>query len=86
MSIRIKVVIEKECSNCKKYKDICVFMKKDKELKTCPRCLEIRNKSVIKTKCPHGRRKNRCKVCGGVSICEHNRVRSYCKDCGGSQI
>ena len=38
------------------------------------------------SKCEHGRRKDRCKDCGGAGICKHNRLRFQCKDCGGSQI
>lgn len=30
----------------------------------------------VARKCPHDRRKSRCKECGGVEICEHDRVRS----------
>ena len=37
-------------------------------------------------KCEHGRRRSRCKDCGGGSICEHGRRRNMCKDCGGSSI
>ena len=37
-------------------------------------------------KCPHNRRRNECKHCGGSSICEHDRIRNSCKECGGSQI
>ena len=36
--------------------------------------------------CEHGRRRSRCKECGGSSICEHGRVRSKCKECGGGSI
>ena len=36
--------------------------------------------------CPHGRRRSRCKDCGGCSICEHGRVRYQCKECGGKGI
>ena len=36
--------------------------------------------------CPHGRRRRRCKDCGGSGICEHGRQRSACKDCGGGSI
>ena len=32
----------------------------------------------VARKCPHDRRKSRCKECGGVEICEHDRVRSRC--------
>ena len=38
------------------------------------------------TPCPHGRRRYRCKECGGSGICEHGRERSICKECGGSGI
>ena len=36
--------------------------------------------------CPHGRRRSRCKECGGSGLCEHGRVRSICKYCGGSGL
>ena len=36
--------------------------------------------------CEHGRRRSRCKECGGSGICEHGRERSQCKECGGSGI
>ena len=36
--------------------------------------------------CSHGRRKSRCKECGGSSICEHNKFKSECKECGGSSL
>ena len=36
--------------------------------------------------CPHGRRRNVCKECGGSGICEHGRERDQCKECGGSGI
>ena len=32
--------------------------------------------------CEHGRRRSRCKECGGASICEHGWERSKCKECG----
>ncbi len=35
-------------------------------------------------KCEHGKRKSRCKECGGSEICPHDRVKSECKECGGS--
>ena len=37
-------------------------------------------------KCPHGKRKSRCKECGGSSICMHGKQKSTCKECGGSSI
>jgi hypothetical protein len=36
--------------------------------------------------CKHGRRKHRCKDCGGSSICPHGREQHVCKDCGGSGL
>ena len=37
--------------------------------------------------CPHQRRRDRCKECGGQSICEeHQRQRSSCKECGGASV
>lgn len=39
-----------------------------------------------KWKCEHGRRRSRCKECGGGSICGHGRVRSTCKECDGGSI
>jgi len=37
-------------------------------------------------RCPHNRRKDRCKECGGASICEHQRQKSKCKECGGKGL
>ena len=31
-----------------------------------------------------GRRRSRCKECGGKGICSHGRVRSQCKECRGA--
>jgi hypothetical protein len=36
------------------------------------------------SKCEHGKRKSRCKECGGSQICEHGKFKSRCKECGGS--
>jgi len=36
--------------------------------------------------CSHGRIKNTCKGCGGISICSHNKRKSQCKDCDGISI
>eukprot|EP00966_Prymnesium_polylepis_P073224 1700263-Prymnesium_polylepis.1 len=40
----------------------------------------------IRILCEHGKRKYRCKDCGGSSICEHGKQKSRCKDCGGSSM
>ena len=37
-------------------------------------------------KCEHGKRKSRCKDCGGKELCEHNREKYRCKDCCGNGI
>ncbi len=37
-------------------------------------------------KCEHGKRKYRCKACGGSSFCEHNKRKTYCETCGGSEL
>ena len=47
---------------------------------------EVRSKCKVCSACPHGRRRSRCKECGGASICEHGRQRSECKECGGASI
>ena len=46
----------------------------------------LRKRGMGKSKCEHGRQRNRCKDCGGSSICEHGRQRYRCKDCGGVGI
>ena len=39
---------------------------------------------VVKSKkCIHGRRKNKCAMCGGKGICPHNREKFYCRECKG---
>ena len=37
-------------------------------------------------KCEHGRRKARCKDCGGSGICEHGKQKASCKDCRGASL
>ena len=47
------------------------------------------NKDINKNKemdCPHGKKRDRCKLCGGMGMCVHGRLKSECKDCGGSGI
>lgn len=36
--------------------------------------------------CPHGKRKDRCRDCGGKGFCQHNRRPNTCRDCGGVSI
>ena len=52
----------------------------------CEHGVKYRSRCKVCRACPHGRRRERCKECGGVSICEHGRRRSVCKECGGSGI
>ena len=37
-------------------------------------------------KCQHGKRKYRCKECGGSEICQHKKRKTRCIECGGSEI
>ena len=43
--------------------------------------VQVQSGSVKRRKCPHGRRPNVCKDCGGASICIHGRRRALCFDC-----
>ena len=52
----------------------------------CEHGVKQRSKCKVCSACPHGRRRERCKECGGASMCEHGRRRERCKECGGSQI
>jgi len=52
----------------------------------CEHGVKYRSNCKVCRACPHGRRRSRCKECGGASICEHGRRRNICKECGGSQI
>jgi hypothetical protein len=72
-----------KCTYCKKNKDETEFgFYKNKRRKYCITCVDKRNKN----KCPHNKRKDSCKECGGTSFCEHQRLKIQCKECGGSQI
>ena len=37
-------------------------------------------------KCPHGRLKRDCRLCGGEGFCPHKRRRGTCIECGTGQI
>ena len=52
----------------------------------CEHGVKPRSRCKVCSACPHGRKRYRCKECGGAGICEHGRRRSNCKECGGSQI
>ena len=43
-------------------------------------------KKYVRPKCPHGKHKTYCGVCGGGCICKHNKRRSQCADSGGCAI
>jgi hypothetical protein len=73
------------CNTCKKDFEP-EFKSNGEEYKTCTSCREKSRENRMKYKCEHGKRRSRCKDCGGGSICEHDKIRSSCKDCGGSEI
>ena len=52
----------------------------------CEHGVKYRSNCKVCSACPHGRRRSRCKECGGSQICEHGRERSVCKECGGGTI
>ena len=52
----------------------------------CEHGVKYRSHCKVCGACPHGRRRSKCKECGGSQICEHGRQRPQCKECGGSQI
>ena len=54
--------------------DMCIHLIAKTHCKSC------------KYKCKHGRKKYRCKECGGSEICIHGRQKRLCKECGGSSI
>jgi hypothetical protein len=78
-------VKHERCGKCKCWRLPSDFLNdKGRKLKTCDKCRALCRKS--EKKCPHGKRKNRCKDCGGVSICLHMREKSTCRDCKGSSF
>ena len=53
----------------------------------CQPCPTTTKKTkYVPPKCPHGKRRPRCRECGGSEICKHNIRRSRCKECGGGEI
>ena len=78
-------IIKPKCSNCK-----CYFTPDIKSsglpFKTCDKCRTKDKESKIKNQCEHDKRKDRCKICGGVGICEHDKRKDTCKTCWGSGI
>ena len=45
---------------------------------------EVRIWNGRKLLCEHGKRKSRCRECGGSQICEHGKCKAQCRQCGGS--
>jgi hypothetical protein len=43
--------------------------------------VQVKGGSCKRRKCPHGRRPNECRDCGGASICIHGRRRTLCHNC-----
>jgi len=78
-------VKRQKCGQCKMNMTLEKFTKKrdDTYQKTCDECLEKRNVSRVKRKCPHDRDRNECRECNGVSFCAHDRLRIKCIECGG---
>lgn len=58
-----------------------LITKSELELQIC-----TNNKDSASGFCEHGRRRSRCKDCGGTGICKHGRQRYTCKACGGPGI
>ena len=52
----------------------------------CEHGVKQRSQCKVCSACPHGRRRSRCKECGGKAFCEHGRERRRCKECGGASI
>ena len=52
----------------------------------CEHGVKPRSHCKVCGACPHGRKRYRCKECGGAAICEHGRERCQCKECGGGSI
>jgi len=72
------------CNRCKCFRYPSEFLNdKGRELKSCIKCRTISAKARERYKCIHGKAKNQCVECGGVSICNHGRRRNVCKECGG---
>ena len=88
-----------KCGNCKSSYDLDDFMKEGKQLKTCIKCRENKNKRrprcvhdkrkdscIICSGCEHKKQKHLCVDCNGTSICEHKKIKSKCVACNGASI
>jgi len=74
------------CTQCKRYQSESDFIKNHKILKTCISCRIYDRNYRMKNKCPHDRKKTRCRDCGGIGICKHNRQKYQCIECDGSDV
>ena len=77
-----------KCSNCRRhvYVDGYKVNRLGRRLKTCLECNARGKRIRMRDACPHGRRKSRCKDCGGKDICHHGVVERACRACGGSDF
>ena len=85
INININPESTKTCIKCKKLKPITDFINESKVLKTCKFCCDKMSEyKKTKYKCSHGKQRNQCRECGGVSFCTHGKRRNIFVDCGGS--
>ena len=72
------------CCKCRKEKDLRKFKIKiyGKRATGCIECNDTAKIYAERGKCPHGKRKSKCRECGGASICSHRREKSKCRECG----
>ena len=76
MSCEDSLVLKKciECSELKVLTDFYINRNK------CKKCVRIQQM------CCHGRQKNLCPDCGGITICLHGKSKSRCNICGGGSL
>jgi hypothetical protein len=76
------------CSSCSVNLPVTEFniMRTGNPTKTCKNCLNHQKQSRERNKCEHGKKKNICRDCGGVSFCIHNKRKTTCAICGGGSL
>lgn len=73
------------CTRCKNSKSESEFKSiRGRTLKMCIYCREYALKFT--KKCEHGKIKNQCRECHGISFCIHDKRKSICKDCNISSF
>jgi hypothetical protein len=73
------------CKKCKCGRLPSEFLSdKGRKLKTCEKCRAFGRMNV--KKCPHDKRKSRCRECKGSSFCIHDKIKSRCRECKGSSF